>query len=588
MPHFHIDVRLAQEVSAGYYFIALKPVNTVQTGPYIFDPEGRLVWSGASLGVQSTSVALHRCRFRGVDHLCFWEGKQVTTLGRGRVLILDQTYQPVAAVSGVNVALDFHEFNILPDGVTALATVYKPLQFDLSSHGLPSQLGWIYNSGFQELDITTGELLFEWLAADHISTLETIRPLQINREGQTASAPWDYFHINSVDKTRDGDYVLSSRHTSTIYKISGQNGTVLWRLGGQMSNFSSDFSIGFQHHVRIREETGDLTKLSLFNNMWDGIDTPGVNATSTGMLISLDHRTGYVSVIQEYRSAPGDTSILSASQGNLEEIPNSSNVFLNWGSGHRLTEHSENGDVILNASIAGGVVDIYRASKGPWVGRPKDPPSLWNYAFNSSSPTVSYFSWNGATKVAMWRLYGLIEHTALYDAIDGDLLHTSPSNSPQLLGQTPHQGFETTYVHAKYVTFVMVEALDIANNSLANSSLVRTFVPSTKLAEQACDELACHIELVKRLPSNQTQSTRPMIRPTPLMPLWQFFGPRMTAANSLGGVSMGYTGLLATSFTVIGFLFVLSKLGRIVRPYIRGLKHGGWSNRTYCGKDVGS
>jgi hypothetical protein len=45
--------------------------------------------------------------------------------------------------------------------------------------------------------------------------------------GLDPTLPWDYFHINSVDKDDAGDYLISARHTSTVYKFSGINGTIL-------------------------------------------------------------------------------------------------------------------------------------------------------------------------------------------------------------------------------------------------------------------------------------------------------------------------------------------------------------------------
>lgn len=54
----------------------------------------------------------------------------------------------------------------------------------------------------------------------------------------------DLSHINSVDKDTDGDFLISARHVSTIYKIAGLTspsglapGEIIWRLGGKRSSF---------------------------------------------------------------------------------------------------------------------------------------------------------------------------------------------------------------------------------------------------------------------------------------------------------------------------------------------------------------
>ena len=43
--------------------------------------------------------------------------------------------------------------------------------------------------------------------------------------------------MNSVDKDANGDYLVSGRNTHTIYKVSGSDGSIIWRLGGKMSTF---------------------------------------------------------------------------------------------------------------------------------------------------------------------------------------------------------------------------------------------------------------------------------------------------------------------------------------------------------------
>ena len=80
---------------------------------------------------------------------------------------------------------------------------------------------------------------------------------------------WDYFHINSITKGDDRHYLLSARHVSTIYKINGTDVTVIWRLGGERSNFvlGPNTTFGFQHHARYVEVgTGSLEEISLFDN----------------------------------------------------------------------------------------------------------------------------------------------------------------------------------------------------------------------------------------------------------------------------------------------------------------------------------
>ena len=65
----------------------------------------------------------------------------------------------------------------------------------------------------QELDIETGEVLFEWRSIDHVALDETyVTPLQDGRPGI------DYFHINSIDVDHDDNLLVSARETSAVYR----------------------------------------------------------------------------------------------------------------------------------------------------------------------------------------------------------------------------------------------------------------------------------------------------------------------------------------------------------------------------------
>ena len=90
---------------------------------------------------------------------------------------------------------------------------------------------------------------------------------------------WDYFHINSVTKGDDGHYLLSARHSSTIYKINGTDGTVIWRLGGNHSDFvlGTDVPFGFQHHARYMAQKLEevVTRRSIYT-LFHGANISGL------------------------------------------------------------------------------------------------------------------------------------------------------------------------------------------------------------------------------------------------------------------------------------------------------------------------
>jgi len=105
------------------------------------------------------------------------------------------------------------------------------------------------------------------------------------------ACPHDHVHANSVDKTPQGDYILSCRHTDTLYKISRTDSRIIWRLGGLKSSFTrvDDFKFSRQHHVRHRGGNATHTILSILDNAQanSGNQLP-TYPHSRGLAIALD------------------------------------------------------------------------------------------------------------------------------------------------------------------------------------------------------------------------------------------------------------------------------------------------------------
>ena len=397
---------------------------------------------------------------------------------------MDDTFTTTTSIkSGGGVAnFDEHEFNVVDDGKSVLMTLYDPQQYDLTDWDISTGQGWIMDCYFQKLEIGTNRLLFEWSALDHVSISETtVAPnsTEVSGNGLSSTLPWDWFHINAVDQNADGDYLVSSRHTSTIFKVSGQDGHVIWRLGGSMSDFSfpSGLNFSFQHDARWREENATTTILSLFDNGSNGYNE--TSRYSQGMILKLDHTENSVTLLRSY-VAP--LKLLSASQGNLQVLgPNSAwntaNMFFGWGNNAYISEYTNDGTMILQGHFATTGSMNYRAFKHNITTNPTDAPALYTYAHNNSAETVYYMSWNGATKVKQWKMYGADSRNGPWTTID-----TVAKN-----------GFETTFVAPKFHAWAMVESLDGDNNSLKNNTRpVKTFVPGQVLAA-SCDQYSCDV-----------------------------------------------------------------------------------------------
>jgi hypothetical protein len=255
-------------------------------------------------------------------------------------LILDDMLNMVQSVQlqGGLSPLDQHEFNVVDNGKSALIVIYRTQQADLSVDGIGSGLGWIVNCWFQEIQLDTNKLLFEWGTLDHVApSYSSVAPnsTDVSGTGFDPTSPWDYFHMNAADKDAAGDYLVSSRHTSTIYKISGKNGAILWQLSG--TNGSTSYGLGgglnfsYQHDARFLYQNATTTILTVFDNAADGFHTQSALASSS-LLTAIDHTTETSTLLQRYLLTD---SIVSTSQGNVQRLdPNhweTSNVYCGWG-----------------------------------------------------------------------------------------------------------------------------------------------------------------------------------------------------------------------------------------------------------------
>lgn len=368
-----------------------------------------------------------------------------------------------------------HESNLVDNGRSALVTIYRPQQYDLSTYGITGGQGWIMNTAFQEIGIDTNRLLFEWNPLDHIDpSFSLVLPdsTESSGTGLLPSNPWDYFHINSVDKFSNGDYLISARHTSAVYRISSTNGSVVWSLGGKRPSISLPQSANFsaQHDARIRDENDTTTTISIFDNASNGYNQ--TSSYSSGKIIVIDHTANRASLLQTY-IAPLDQ--ISASQGNLQILPNT-NVYIGWGENAYISEYTKDGEMVMQGHFATTGAMHYRSFKFNFTSNPSDAPAAYVYAPNTTEAanTTWYISWNGATEARQWRIST-----------------SSNSNGPwKDLTTTQKVGFETIYSTQGFYPYSMISALGADGTELRNTSSFQTFVPSSRMVG-VCSENQC-------------------------------------------------------------------------------------------------
>ncbi|KXH57521.1 hypothetical protein CSAL01_08754 [Colletotrichum salicis] len=382
-PRLNITIPAANSIEKGLIFVAPYAgfeegnIGPNQPGAYIFRDDGELVWS--SIGYYAGWVANFRTDI--------WNGKQCL---RGFQGLLDGNHGRM---------FGYH---------TLLSSDYEVVKV------------WRYPKLIEmvEIDIETGQVIFEWESLDHVDPKYSAFPLDFGEGhpggGRTEADGWNYFHVSSVDKDDEGNYLVSARNMAAVFKINGTSGDIIWQLGGFHGGSSFMLSredvFGYQHHAL------------------------STNPFSRGRVYQPNHTDGTAKALRTYDAPDG----LSAhTQGNFQVLPNG-NAFINWGQAGAVTEYSNDGDVLFHAYLdsapEGHLVQSYRGFRFSWTGTPTEEPAI--VAFGGKDSVIDvYVLWNRDTEAASWRFSST-------SAVEADA---------RLLGEIRRDGFETHFTFSKRV-----------------------------------------------------------------------------------------------------------------------------------------
>jgi hypothetical protein len=412
-------------------------------GPLMVDQKGSPVWFKKVPDPATVAIDFKSQQYQNKQVLTWWEGTIGGTggqgVGQGEFVIADQSYREITRVRAAGTEqADQHDFVITPKG-TALFWVYDPIPYDLSALGGPKD-GVLHDGVIQEIDIKTGQKVFEWRARDHVGLDESYAPLP---QGDSAHLPYDYFHANSVGLAADGNIIASSRHTWTTFKINKTSGAVIWRLGGKKSGFTiaDKAKFAWQHDFRQRRDGS----YSVFDN---GAGGTKVHEYSRGLVMQLDEQKMTAAFVAEFVHPD---KLSAPTQGNFRELADGGS-FIGWGQMPHFTEHNPDGTVRLAGHLP---LDnqSYRAYKAEWVGTPLDQPAM-GLRTEGGNVLVSA-SWNGSTQVAKWRARSGEQPGALTQTVEAN-----------------RTGFETTLTIQGTPEYVVAEALDATGKVLGASSAI--------------------------------------------------------------------------------------------------------------------
>ncbi|KAL3445290.1 ASST-domain-containing protein [Aspergillus insuetus] len=491
---------------------------------------------------------------RGRKFLTFWAGDKGDGIGDGYGLAFDDTYRLVYQVSAQNlngVHADLHEFALTGNG-TALVTGVNRIR--VRGDDFQEKYGWDYplpdgleieilDGVVQEIDLDTNEVLFDWRALDHVNPLDSYEPI---------GRLWDAYHVNSIEKTEVGNYLISIRHTHSIHLIDGKTGAIIWTLGGaqndfvevQPSNASNSSSspgqqqqplltMAWQHHARFVPGTNE-SQMTFFDNHVK-TTTHGECRTncSRGLHVSLDTAVypptaqllrGFSHPVHLQAQSQGSVQVLDKSKSPLSSSRDVGNVFIGWGRCPTFTEHRASGETVLDVQFSPwhssdipDALDNYRAHKMDWVAEPWWDPAValawrqngdgeveneWEGDNGATNGTlVVYVSWNGATEVAGWVVRGR-PGSAAAEAEDSD------EDEEILLAASPRTGFETeiSIPSEEVYRYLWAEALDAQGNVLRSSEVID--VNTTNIRTETYNSLAVYNELELKPSSSLSNKTK--------------------------------------------------------------------------------
>ena len=247
---------------------------------------------------------------------------------------------------------DAHEFMILKNGNYLISGARDSIA-DLSSY---------YFDGIQGSDSTRmigyvieefdaqHNLVFYWNSNNHVDPGESY----IANYGGYEPSGFDYCHGNAMEEDDDGNFLISFRHTNSIYKIDKATGNIIWILGGKANHFTFINDDGFsgQHDVR-RLSNGNI---SLYDN---GNMASGVKA-SRAIEYKLDTVNMTATKVWEYKYTP---PFYAFAMGSFRTTTNGNRI-LNYGFNFRpdpsVTIIDDQDELIADIFLADSVMN-YRA-----------------------------------------------------------------------------------------------------------------------------------------------------------------------------------------------------------------------------------
>ena len=260
-----------------------------------------------------------------------------------------------------------------------------------------------------------GELLWEWVASDHIDELgfapDARKAIKAAQSFNKARGSFDWLHINSAHyvgpnrwfdqgdmRFAPNNVIISSREASLL-AIVGRDGKIVWRLGPDFSESKELRAIRQiigQHHAHIIPKglpgAGNLLVFDNGGSSGYGFASPiapdgvGAFARSTSRVVEINPVT--LELVWSYTNPRFFSTNISSAQ----RLPNG-NTLITAGAGGRMFEVTTEGAIVWEymyplfggANASNAVYRAYRIPYGwiPQITRPTEravaPPALGDF-----------------------------------------------------------------------------------------------------------------------------------------------------------------------------------------------------------------
>jgi hypothetical protein len=205
-PIFFINKWEKDQVDNASYVFLGTVYGEWKAGPMIFDARDMSLIYADQRYENTYTSNVHT--INGSRYFAFWEGGHTRGHANGNCLFFDEDYNlkyTVTAQGLGDAEADMHELSVTKDGSIIFSTYFN-IPYDCTAVGGPDN-ALLMDSGFQEVDAVTNQLIFDWHASRFFDINDSFA-LYNEDYGVSPDSGFDFFHINSIQKVSLKDKVV--------------------------------------------------------------------------------------------------------------------------------------------------------------------------------------------------------------------------------------------------------------------------------------------------------------------------------------------------------------------------------------------